>query len=267
MKGFNKGLDEIYVELGKLKFFEHLLESSIIFLGAFVLLMVTNISSLFAFIPALAYGGYKIYLDVTKKRDSVLWVEDKYPELNEKLRTAVDNIKMENPVVEELQEDIYNDLKKVQLSSFLDTKRTSLRLIVIVILCILILVLAFFGIKFIDFNEAALKMREYASGGYGTGNTSLNPFSTGMAENENLFGNESYAEIGNDVLDLEIGLSGIEPTFVRSEEDMSDDFEDSFPSDIDLVAACREPPCIFENDVPIDQQELVKNYFIELSKK
>jgi len=266
MKGFRKGLDEIYMELGKLRLFDHILDSLLIFLGIFILLMVTNISSMFAFIPGIAYGWYKIHNDMIKKRDRVLWVEDKYPELDEKLRTAVDNIKLENPVVEELQDELYQDLKKVQVASFLDTKRTSLKLVGIVVLCFLILIFALFGIEFIDFNDAVVKMREYAGGGYGTGNSSLNPFSTGMAENENLFGNESVADIGNEVIDLEIELSGIEPTFIRSEEDASDEFEESFPSDVDLVAACREPPCIFENDIPIDQQELVKNYFIELSK-
>ena len=267
MKNFKKAVEEIYLELNKLILFDDIVTSFLIFLGIFAFLIITNISPILALIPAAAYLAIRTSADIKKKRNKVLLIEKNYPELDEKLRTAVDNIQQDNPVVDELKEEVYDGLKKVQTASFISIKKTSYKLGGVVLLCFLILFLAVSNMELIDFDKLLIPIREGYAIGEDSGNATTSPFSSGRGDPDDIFGEESIAELGDDMLNIEITLGGVEPTFIRSEEEIPDeDFEETFVGEVDLVAACREPPCVFENDIPVDEQELVKNYFIELSK-
>jgi len=266
MKTFKKIIREVYNELNKLRLFNDLLIFFIIFLIGFALLMITNLHPLFSLIPALGFLGYKVYQDNRKKRDMFLLIEKDYPELAEKLRTSVDNLQVDNPVVEELQEEVKQELRKVQTATFFKTRDISIKTGAAIILCFIILLLSILNVQFIDFDKVLPQVRQYWVAGNESGNVSGSPFAAGQGEPDSIFGKDSIAALGYENVDVQIQLGGIEPSTIRSEDDVSEEFDESFPADVDLVAACRQPPCVFANDIPLDQQELVKNYFIELAK-
>ncbi len=73
-----------------------------------------------ALIPTITYLLLSIFSDIFVSKTKI--VEEKYSSLNEKLRTAEDNIKYHNPVIDELQEDVVSNAKNVSASSFLSTR-------------------------------------------------------------------------------------------------------------------------------------------------
>ena len=51
--------------------------------------------------------------------------------------------------------------------------------------------------------------------------------------------------------------SGIDP--------FSEEFTEKFPDEVNMLQDC-DSDCILRNNIPIEQQELVKNYFIKLAE-
>jgi len=121
MKNFINVIKEIHKTLNFIIIFETILNAVIFFLVVYFLLSLVNLFPILALIPALVYFAARLY--VNSKRDERRIVEGKYEPLKEKLRTAADNIREENPVVNELEEEVIQDLKHVGLSSFVQTKR------------------------------------------------------------------------------------------------------------------------------------------------
>ena len=74
------------------------------------------------------------HIHILAGRDKRKIVEGKYDPLKEKLRTAADNIKDENPVIKELEEEVVHELKHVELSSFIQTKKVSYKIFVTILL-------------------------------------------------------------------------------------------------------------------------------------
>src|SRR3989344_1624821 len=113
MKNFGQGIQDIYKSLDSILLFEDILNAIIVFLASFLILMlmrimhVWNVHELFGILPALGYLAYVYKRDFDKKRENekLIVVEHVNPALSEKLRTAADNLYLENAVVAELQED------------------------------------------------------------------------------------------------------------------------------------------------------------------
>ena len=132
MKNFIKVIREINRTLNFLIIFETTINAVIFFLVVYLLLSLINLYPILALIPALVYFISRLY--VNSKVDKRKIVEGKYEPLKEKLRTAADNLGEENPVVNELQDEVVHDLKNVGLSSFISTKRVSYKIMTTILL-------------------------------------------------------------------------------------------------------------------------------------
>ncbi|MGP8322007.1 MAG: DUF7502 family protein [Methanosarcinaceae archaeon] len=64
---------------------------------------------------------------------AVYLIEDKYPILYERLRTAYDNRKNSNAIVDNLLNNVLSDIKTVRSSSFLNKKRLAICIIIFVV--------------------------------------------------------------------------------------------------------------------------------------
>ena len=104
MKNFINVIKEIDRTLNMVFVFSSILNAAIFFLSVYLLLSIVNLYPILALIPAAVYFALRLYSRL--KMDKRKIVESKYEPLKEKLRTAADNIKEDNPVINELEEEV-----------------------------------------------------------------------------------------------------------------------------------------------------------------
>ena len=126
MKQFSQVVKEINRTLNQLTLFENIVNTTLIFLVFYWVLSLFDISPLYAAIPSLAYLSYYAYLALTSSKPLI--VESKYAPLREKLRTAADNVGMDNPIAEELEYEVTTEMKNVGLSMFINPRTLSYKI-------------------------------------------------------------------------------------------------------------------------------------------
>jgi hypothetical protein len=261
MRHFVKALTEINLTLSYLMLFEVFLNSIVVFLISYLILLLLGIKPLHAFEVMIFYFGVNLYLKLRKRK--ILEIERKYSLLNEKLRTAEDNIYFQSPVVDDLQKEVIQDLRVVESSAFFNQKNLLIKLAVIVVLCFLVL-----NVKPIPFDSIKITLPEIkpAVSFDFTGTTRFvgTRFVTSkkgqqttvqlVELSDNIYGDATVAILGGE--ELIIQLRGIqEELTVRDQEDLEEEQEELFP---EIGTRSAEA---FKENIPKEQQELVKNYF------
>jgi len=256
MKNFVKVIKEINRTLNFLIIFETILNAAIFFLIFYLLLSLINLYPILALIPATIYFFARLY--VNSKIDKRLAVEKKYAPLKEKLRTAADNLDMDNPVINELQDEVVRDLKNVGLSSFISTKRITFKIMTTIILSFAIVFATTLNLYIVDINLFMSKLPEILEKANPL--RSSNDVLGDINESDDIYGNSKLAVLGEKEIDIKIKPVNYEVN-VREEGDYEQkQFNEIFPSEIGVEQAST-----FEEEIPEEQQELVKNYFNKLA--
>ncbi len=264
MKQFKQAVLEINHTLNSILLFDIFLSTAVVFLIIYFILLIVGYSVFYAITPALVY--FIIVLILKSKENKVRLVEKRYPKLDEKLRTAADNINMENEIVEELDREVIDDVKNVEISSFLDTRKTSMKIITTIVLCFVILLLTSFEIqplkidlvvhriiRGLDISGKSNESSNLAMGGpVGIGDISL--------EGE-IFGKSSSVEFGAREEKINIGTTGYEVNVRNIRDARPQEFDELFPEEVFVESAAA-----FEENIPKEQQELVKAYFKKLAE-
>lgn len=237
--------------------FDILLNSAIFFLVVYFLLSLVNLFPMFAIVPVAVY--FVLRLAVKSRRDKRKMVESKYEPLKEKLRTAVDNIREENPVVNELEDDVMHDLKHVGLSSFIQTKQVMLKIFSVIILSFAIVFATEMGFYIVDLNEFLSNVPDFLDG---ISRRADNVMLGEINESQGIYGKSKLAVLGNEEIDIRIKPTNYEVN-VREEGDVEQkQFDEIFPREVAVEQASA-----FEEKIPEEQQELVKSYFNKLAGK
>lgn len=256
MKTFIKVVKEINNTLNFLIIFETALNAAIFFLVVYLLLSLINLYPILAVIPALVYFAARMYAN--SKRDKRVIVENKYAPLKEKLRTAADNIDKENPVVDELQEEVIYDLKNVGLSSFISTRQVSYKIFATILLSFAIVFATTLNIYIVDLNKflgeipdalSKLSLKRSANTPIGEVN-----------ESSDIYGDGKLAVLGDQQIDIRIKPINYEVSVREEGEVEQKQFDEIFPSQVDIKQSSA-----YEENIPQEQQELVKNYFNKLA--
>lgn len=260
MRRFIKALKEVNATLNYLILFELLINSVIVFLISYLIFLLLNINPLHAIEVTVFYFLVNFYLRIRGRK--ILEVEKRYSFLDEKLRTAEDNIYFQSPVVDDLQREIMQDLKRVESSAFFNQKNLFIKTAAIIILCFLILnvhPIQFKPIK-LTFPEIKPRINFDFTGTTITGTKLVRsakeqPAGVQLVElSDNIYGDSSVALLGEE--ELVIQLRSInEEVKVRNQEELEEEPEELFP-DIGISSAEA-----FKENIPKEQQELVKNYF------
>lgn len=256
MKNFIKVIKEIDKTLNFFIVFETILNTAIFFLVVYFLLSLVNLFPILALIPAVVYFVMK--LRVSSKSDKRKIVESKYEPLKEKLRTAADNIGEENPVVNELEEEVVYDLKHVGLSSFIQTKEVSYKLFAAILLSFAIVLATTFNLYIVDIGKFLGNVPDMLK--------NIDPRRADnillgeINESEDIYGDSKLAILGNEQIDIRIKPVNYEVN-VRAEGDVEQkQFDEIFPREVMVEQASA-----FEENIATDQQELVKSYFNKLA--
>lgn len=263
MRNFKKVLNEINFSLNRFVIFQELLTSILIFLGFYIFFSFIRfdfIDPAYAAIPAGIYLGVELFYRI--KRDKLMLVESKFAFLNEKLRTASDNLHADNEIVESLQDEIVNDLKKVDAGAFLDLKHTSLKIGAILALCFLIIFLNTFHLRGLNINVDDLirdSNNVILTKGEGPADMSAGGMSDVPAD-EDIFGMENVAKLGDEELNLGVKTLGYEVNVRDVKEAEKRDYDEMFPTG-DVMATSASA---YEEDIPKEDQEIVNTYFMDL---
>lgn len=258
MKKIIRAVNELKVVLIKIKMYESLADTLLIFLFAYLVCMLFYIPWWVSIFPTFAFMLY----NTRKKFDAVKFkrVENIVPELRYQLTTAADNLFKENEIVDGLQNDVIDNMKKVKVSYFVPFKKIWREMVVIGFLCFVIILISSLNVKLVDYKIVMDELKDIGDVGSDY-DFDMDPLTAGGAENDDIFGNESIAELGQEELNLQINpvLSEINIEDIKDVEEK--DFKDTmFPDEI--VASTDSS---FDEDIPKENKEIVKRYFSSIA--
>jgi hypothetical protein len=204
-----------------------------------------------------------------KKKDAIALLEEQYPELKERLRTAYDNRNTDNIIVRDLIGGVIIDSKSLKSSSFLDRKKLAKDLCIIVFVGSLLAYVAGTGyqttISPTDLNEVIEKVPLISDSNKdlypveengGTSNTSKN-------QEQELFGNPAVIIVEGTEVNLTIP-PGSGQGFTSQEEgkQMNGSFTQS-----DLVNPEAVASQSYYENLPEGYRTVIRSYFEGLAEE
>ncbi|PIN86160.1 hypothetical protein COV19_06090 [Candidatus Woesearchaeota archaeon CG10_big_fil_rev_8_21_14_0_10_44_13] len=264
MKQFINVVREIKGVLAGITLFYIFMDAVIVFLITYLLLIIFDLPPMAALIPAIFYFGYSAYEET--KINKVRIVEKFYPQLNVKLRTAVDYANVENEVVDDLHREVISEMKEVAASSFFNRRETLEKIAVIIVLCFVIVAITFFGVSFNAFNGKLKEVFGALGSGQDSGDKDGQIAQTvgGSAAKTDIYGQKSIAKLGDKEIEVELKTSSYEFVIREAGEiQEEEEFQSLSPEDVTAVESKN-----YNEKIPVekDKQELIKNYFRKLSE-
>ena len=253
MKQFSNVVKEINRTLNEITIFENIVNTTLVFLIFYLVLSIIDFRPLYALIPALLYLAYYSYLSFRSSK--ALIVEGKYAPLREKLRTAADNINMESPVVEELEYEVTSEMKNVGLSMFINPRMLSYKIFAVILLSFLIIFATTFNLKILEF--AKQKVPDIFQNPKGVGNFVAAKLET----SEDIYGKENVAKLGDKELNIRLKPVDFKVNVKEQGDAQKQQFETVFPQEMIVKETVA-----YEENIPQEKQELVRNYFKKLAE-
>ena len=254
MKEFSKVVKEVNRTLNQIILFENLVNTTLIFLIFYLVLSIIDIRPLYALIPSLIY--LIVFSFMMLRTSKTMMVEGKYAPLREKFRTAADNLHLDNPVVEELEYEVTAEMKNVGLSMFINPRILSYKIFAVMLLSFLIIFTSTLDIKFIDFAKNKVPDIFDTKGIKGVGKFATVKLNT----SSDIFGKGDVAKLGDNELNIRIKPVDFHVNVKEDGETPPRQFETVFPKETDVKESVS-----YQENIPQEQQELVKKYFQSLA--
>jgi len=258
MKNFRQILEEVSSTLIVFMLFDTILTAAIVFLISYLVLSFFNIYGYWSLIPTIGVFLLESLKRVRKNRLKI--VEDSYDFLREKLRTAKDYLAVKNPFVEDLQEEIRGDIKKVRSGTFFSEKKTNIKIAVIICLCIFIVVLAPYHFVLFDFNKAVSDVLKERNKTIDQAKIEKPEYERMLVEDE-WYGDFSLGQLGEEEMQIQLIESNYKLTSDIVQDPEKKDFEDIYPGGVTVSRAGS-----YKARIEKENQEIVKNYFKEIAK-
>jgi len=262
MKPIQEALTELRHAIASLDLVLLLYDSAFIFLGATLLTLLLNLYWGFAFIPTLLYVlwiGHK-----KTQEDTLLRAEQTTPALQEKLRTAADNITKDNEIVQALHQEVIKDLHHVETAKFIDFDKLNHKTGLLVGLAFLIIILAYFdvGLNLPEFTqnikEPLAELKQRISGD----EVPLLDRTVPEGNLSAILGNKSLALLGKKEIIIQLNPLQSEINLEDIKEAQAQDFNPpAYPKEIytSYDAASIER-------LPKQHSKIIKTYFEKISR-
>jgi len=202
-----------------------------------------------------------------EKKDAISFIEEGYPVLKERLRTAYDNRNTENIIVQDLIGGVIIDSKPVMSSSFLNRRKLAKNLFVILFAVSILAYVAGTGYQTTlsptDLNGVIEKIPFVSDS-----NTNLYPLeenggTSNNSSQENLFGKPVVVVVEGKEVDLKIPPgSGQGFTSQETGEQMNESFTQSGPVDTDTAASDA-----YYDNLPEGYRDVIQSYFEGLAEE
>ena len=255
MKQFSSVVKEINRTLNELILFENIVNTTLVFLIFYFMLSIFDIYPLYALLPALLYLGFYSYISFRSYKPLI--VESKYAPLREKLRTAADNINLNNPIAEELEYEVTSEMKNVGLSMFINPKVLSYKILAVMIISFIIIFVTTENLKLLEFAKQKVPDIFETKNLKGVANLAATKLNT----SDDIYGKGDVATLGDKELNIRIKPVDFKVNVKEEGDVRPQNFETVFPQD-----AVVKETVAYEENIPQEQQELVKNYFKKLAE-
>jgi hypothetical protein len=197
-----------------------------------------------------------------KKIRTIEMVEQKYPGLRERLRTAYDNIGLDNIVANDLRQAVSSAVEKVRPSVFLRRKRVNLGLIVLIASVLLL--------AFITLNDIHADMTPgdwenllpFAPDGPSDDLAEIGDDSNQSAATENLTGESAVVIVEGTEVDLSLPPGSGVGFNEGNETEQDTDFEASSPYEIDAISSDT-----YYESFPKGYETVIKSYFEKMAEE
>ncbi len=244
------------------KAFDHALTASLFFLVVALVLTTLQQPWVYAAIPA---GVYFIFRLGTSAR-SIRYrdVEEKIPELEWQLRTVADNLHRDNEIIRRLHASVLEKMQRVRELSFFRAKQTLYKILGIASLGALLTLMFQFPVTL----EQLLPTTGFAIGGSSSEPKETSAEELGKidshARDEDIYGEKSIYELGNDELSLEFQHQGgaFDPATGLQNPESRDVIENE-----QTPFGRASPDSSFEERIKKEDQEIVKRYFDQLQEE
>ncbi len=252
-------LEELNTHLTLLDVGIVILNTILVFVFIFLLCVMFDFSIYFALgIFLLFFLGNLFYVFYKSK---YIVVEEKFPELQEKLRTVADNINKTNPIIDSLKEDVVKGVSKVNTSAFVDYGGTAIRILLITILSVLVIIFSFLNVNF-DFNFSKLSIlngKDTRLTGQELGDNNLSYL---QGDVNNILGKSSVAKLGNKQLNLMLNPLDSDTDLNKINKAGKEEFNAPlYPKEI-----YTSYDVSYNDKISKEKQKLVKNYFDQINR-
>ena len=263
MKPLQEALQELKNAISTIDILTLFYNAILIFLCSALILLLLKLSWGLAFIPA-TLALFFITAKKTKQ-SKLLRAEETTPELQEKLRTAADNIDKDNEVVTLLSQEVIRDMKKIETAKFVDFKQLTTKGVLILALAFLCVTVAYLnvGLDLPDFGKRAIQepltlIKERVAG---QDLPNINPH-VDEGNISNILGNRSLALLGKKELLLQLNPVESEINLDEIKDPEKKDFSPPpYPKEI-----YTSYDISYNERIPKQNSKIIKNYFQEISR-
>jgi hypothetical protein len=244
---------EIKNILDHLWLIETVLDIAIILLAGFLLITYIGISPYWIIIPIFL----KLIVSLRNKsgKNTVALIEEKYPQLNERLRTIYDNKENKNVVLENLAESVLTDIEKIKYSSFFETKKLGIRIATILLLVTFLVSSSIINPSHFEQKSDEQKMYQERI---------ISPTGSSESKNAGIFDEPSFVSISNDSQGLLVNRGSGSELNVPGPDRKTPVVYPAFPQNEDTGITSSQA---YGEAIPVIYQHIVKNYFMNISRE
>ena len=255
-----KALGELKRALIEIHALTWFLDTLVVFLVSNLILFLITLPWFYSFIPAVVYGVVHAYHG--RRNLTYSFVEEKVPDLKEQLITAADNTDKEYEIVEKLNKDVLEKMKHTMTSYFFSFGKLTRELFLLFVVAFLIIGASAYNVRFLDTHEAIQEIKNYKAFKDYEIDEALLEFEEGNPEDDDIYGEKSIAELGDEQLQLELNPVKSDADISKIEEPEHRKFRSTIPTEI---AASTDAS--YEESIPKGYQKIVKSYFREITKE
>lgn len=246
--------------------FDSVLSSLIAFLIMLSIVVLIKISIWWAIIAGLAYLLVHTYNRISSF--GYKQIETIVPELNYQLTTVADNLDKDNEVVNALNNEVLQDMKKIKTSYFISPQKVSKQVLSIAALCIITVLIAQSNMAFLSLDSLSKDLQRlpniFLRGGDDGIIKDFPPMNETLWEtnlSEILGEDTTITELGTQEISIQIDPLASELDLSSVREVESREFSSYSPKEVKAMADVA-----FEEQISKRDQEIVKEYFNELAR-
>ncbi len=278
MKSFKWVVREIRWTVAQVLILPSLLNGVVFFLSLYLILSIFDLYAMWAIVAALFYTAIIIGKEIGINK--LRLVEKYYPNLREKLRTAADYASEDDVLVNELHKEVIDEVKKVAASTFFSRRDLFYKICTCILLSFLIVSVTHFDISAASYarnvegalagladkvllregDPNVLRFNESVLAGDPKGGEGEGQGGAGERVNRNIFGDQHVGTLGDEELEVELAPKSLELRIGEVQDPEDRAFEEVFPDEVYL-----EQSRTYEENIPKEQQEIVKAYFKRIS--
>ena len=247
----------------------NIVRSLIVFLVSLLVVATIGLAWWFAVFPAVLCFIILHHFDSGKNPYKM--IEAKYSELADKLSAGKDTLDEEHNVfAADLHQELKQDLRNVTITSFIDAERLRKDFLFLGLLALVIVIIAPFNPALFSasLSPADLVSLITDSEIFGSGNgvsregDGAEGSGAGGAVNEDIFGDKKIAILGDEDLNVRLALGEDSFDFSSIKKVQKFEFKAVYPDEIGATGSSS-----FEENIPKEQQEIVKNYYKKLAEE